>query len=175
LGKELGVQIVSGVSSREHVHVLVEIPPQIAVSDVARRVKGRSSHRVRMEFQELRKRTWGRYFGRGAIFAPGAATSRTLAYFRILGSTNLRRRPVVVKFTNQKNPTIDGIELSGGSLSRTRTCDRSINSRLLYQLSYQGSRFFASAYSKPAPPLQSANSRGPACENTPCDKTLSFV
>ncbi len=25
-----------------------------------------------------------------------------------------------------------------GSLSRTRTCDRSINSRLLYQLSYQG-------------------------------------
>jgi hypothetical protein len=26
-----------------------------------------------------------------------------------------------------------------GSLSRTRTCDRSINSRLLYQLSYQGS------------------------------------
>jgi Transposase IS200 like len=122
LGKELGVQIVSGVSSREHVHVLVEIPPQIAVSDVVRRVKGRSSHRVRMEFQELRKRTWGRYlryFGRGAIFAPGAATSRTLSYFRILGSTNLRRRPVVVKFTNQKNPTMDGIELSGGSPSWT--------------------------------------------------------
>jgi hypothetical protein len=44
----------------------------------------------------------------------------------------------------------------GGSLSRTRTCDRSINSRLLYQLSYQGSRFFATAYNKPAPPLQSA-------------------
>lgn len=32
------------------------------------------------------------------------------------------------------------VSYRNGSLSRTRTCDRSINSRLLYQLSYQGSR-----------------------------------
>src|ERR1035441_383742 len=40
--KKLGVQIVSGVLSREHVHMFVEIPPHIAVSDFVRRVKGRS-------------------------------------------------------------------------------------------------------------------------------------
>src|SRR5437016_6566687 len=57
-----GVQIVSGVLSKEHVHMFVEIPPHIAVSDVVRRVKGRSSHRVQMEFPELRKRYWGRHF-----------------------------------------------------------------------------------------------------------------
>src|ERR1700692_4543180 len=60
--KELGVQIVSGVLSKEHVHMFVEIPPHIAVSDFVRRVKGRSSHRVQMEFPELRKRYWGRHF-----------------------------------------------------------------------------------------------------------------
>src|ERR1700730_2897077 len=60
--KELGVQIVSGVLSKEHVNMFVEIPPHIAVSDVVRRVKGRSSHRVQMEFPELRKRYWGRHF-----------------------------------------------------------------------------------------------------------------
>ena len=60
--KELGVQIVSGVLSREHIHMFVEIPPHIAVSDFVRRVKGRSSHRVQMEFPELRKRYWGRHF-----------------------------------------------------------------------------------------------------------------
>jgi putative transposase len=54
--KELGVQIVSGVLSREHVHMFVEIPPHIAVSDFVRRVKGRSSHRVQMEFPDVRKR-----------------------------------------------------------------------------------------------------------------------
>src|SRR6202521_2096635 len=60
--RELGVQIVSGVLSREHVHMFVEIPPHIAVSDFVRRVKGRSSHRVQMEFPDLRKRYWGRHF-----------------------------------------------------------------------------------------------------------------
>jgi hypothetical protein len=29
--------------------------------------------------------------------------------------------------------------MGGGSRSRTRTCDKSVNSRLLYQLSYPGS------------------------------------
>ena len=40
LCKELSVQIVSGVLSREHVHMFVEIPPHITVSDFVRRVKG---------------------------------------------------------------------------------------------------------------------------------------
>ena len=34
--RELGVKIVSGVLSREHVHMFVEIPPHIAVSDFVR-------------------------------------------------------------------------------------------------------------------------------------------
>lgn len=46
--------------------MFVEIPPHIAVSEFVRRVKGRSSQRVQMEFPELRKRYWGRHFwGRG--------------------------------------------------------------------------------------------------------------
>ena len=73
--KELGVQIVSGVLSREHVHMFVEIPPHIAVSDFVRRVKGRSSHRVQMEFPDLRKRYWGRHFwARGYLDQPHCFT-----------------------------------------------------------------------------------------------------
>ena len=87
--KELGVQIVSGVLSREHVHMFVEIPPHIAVCDFVRRVKGRSSHRVQMEFPELRKRYGGGIFGLGATSPPRAATSRTMSYFSIFRSTNL--------------------------------------------------------------------------------------
>src|ERR1700730_3450054 len=45
---------MSTCSSRYH-----RISP---VSDFVRRVKGRSSHRVQMEFPELRKRYWGRHF-----------------------------------------------------------------------------------------------------------------
>ena len=43
---ELGVTIVKGVLSRDHVHMMVSIPPHLSVSDVVRRMKGRSSHKV---------------------------------------------------------------------------------------------------------------------------------
>jgi putative transposase len=59
---ELGVTIVKGVLSRDHVHMMVSIPPHLSVSDVVRRMKGRSSHKVQREFPALRKRYWGRHF-----------------------------------------------------------------------------------------------------------------
>ena len=63
---ELGVSIVKGVLSTDHVHMFVEIPPRLAVSDFVRKVKGRSSHKIQREFPELRKRYWGqRFWGRG--------------------------------------------------------------------------------------------------------------
>jgi putative transposase len=87
--KELGVQIVSGVLSREHVHMFVEIPPHIAVSDFVRRVKGRSSHRVQMEFPDLRKRYWGRHFWARGYFSTTSGNIMTMSYFSISRSTNL--------------------------------------------------------------------------------------
>ena len=59
---ELGVKIISGVLSRDHVHMFVEIPPHIAVSYFVQRVKGRSSFKVQQRFPELRKIYWGRHF-----------------------------------------------------------------------------------------------------------------
>ena len=59
---ELGVTIVKGVLSRDHVHMMVSIPPHLSVSDVVRRMKGRSSHKVQREFPALRARYWGRHF-----------------------------------------------------------------------------------------------------------------
>jgi len=59
---ELGVTIVKGVLSTDHVHMFVSIPPQLAVSDFMRRVKGRSSRKIQQEFPAIRKRYWGRHF-----------------------------------------------------------------------------------------------------------------
>ena len=86
---ELGVTIVSGVLSREHVHMFVEIPPHIAVSDFVRRVKGRSSHRVQMEFPDLRKRYWGRHFWARGYFS---TTSGNITDDVILLGTSKNRR-----------------------------------------------------------------------------------
>lgn len=41
---------------------------------------------------------------------------------------------------NEKGPVlVSGLALLIGSGGKTRTCDKSVNSRLLYQLSYAGS------------------------------------
>jgi putative transposase len=63
---EMGVTIVNGALSRDHVHMFVEIPPHVAVSDFVRRAKGRSSRKIQQEFEHIRKRYWGqRFWARG--------------------------------------------------------------------------------------------------------------
>ena len=64
-------------------------PAASCVVDFVRRIKGRSSHRVQIEFPDLRKRYWGGISGLGATSPPRAATSRTMSYFSIFRSTNL--------------------------------------------------------------------------------------
>ena len=46
---ELGVQIIKGVLSTNHVHMFLSIPPHLALSTVMQRIKGRSSRRIQME------------------------------------------------------------------------------------------------------------------------------
>ena len=60
--EEMGVTIINGVLSTDHVHMFVSIPPHHAVSNVMRKVKGRSSRKVQMEFPELKERYWGCHF-----------------------------------------------------------------------------------------------------------------
>ena len=56
------VEILSGVVSKDHVHMHVEYPPKRSVSDLVKRMKGRSSRRLQEEYPALRKRYWGRHF-----------------------------------------------------------------------------------------------------------------
>ncbi len=63
---ENGVEIIRGVLSCDHVHMFVSVPPKLAISDLVRKMKGRSSHKLQREFPQLKKRYWGRRFwGRG--------------------------------------------------------------------------------------------------------------
>ena len=59
---EMGVTIINGALSRDHVHMFVEIPPHVSVSDFVRRAKGRSSRKIQQEFEHIRKRYWGQRF-----------------------------------------------------------------------------------------------------------------
>jgi len=56
------INIISGVVSKDHVHVFVSAPPDMAPSEIMRRIKGRTSSKLFEEFPHLKKRYWGRHF-----------------------------------------------------------------------------------------------------------------
>ena len=56
------VKILKGVISSDHVHIHIEYGPSQSLSDLVKRLKGRSSRRLQEEYPELNKRYWGRHF-----------------------------------------------------------------------------------------------------------------
>jgi putative transposase len=56
------IEILSGVVSKDHVHLFVSAPPTMAPSEIMRRIKGRSSMKVFQTFPHLKNRYWGRHF-----------------------------------------------------------------------------------------------------------------
>ena len=54
--------ILKGVVSKDHVHMHINYLPSKSVSDLVKKLKGRSSRKLQQEFHELRKRYWGQHF-----------------------------------------------------------------------------------------------------------------
>ncbi|MBM3893749.1 IS200/IS605 family transposase [Candidatus Dependentiae bacterium] len=53
----------------DHVHMLLQLPPKISVSEAMRIIKGGSSRVVREEFPELKEFLWGTSFWADGFFA----------------------------------------------------------------------------------------------------------
>ena len=78
------IRILKGVISNDHGHMLREYPPSQAVSDIVKRLKGRTSRVLQQEFPDLRKRYWGKHVwavGYGA-WSSGTMTDALGAQYR---------------------------------------------------------------------------------------------
>jgi len=53
--------IRKGHVAPDHVHLLVSAPPNIAASNLAQSLKGKSSRMLQLEYPSLRKRYWGQH------------------------------------------------------------------------------------------------------------------
>ena len=58
----MDIQILKGVVIKDHVHLHLSYSPRLSISEIMRRIKGRTSRRLMEEFPHLRKRYWGRHF-----------------------------------------------------------------------------------------------------------------
>jgi putative transposase len=55
----LDIQILKGVVSKDHIHLHLSYPPKLSISDILKRLKGRSAKILLTEYSELKKRYWG--------------------------------------------------------------------------------------------------------------------
>lgn len=60
------ITIIRGSIGKEHVHLLISSPPNIAPSQIIQYLKGRSSKLLQGEFKELKRKYWGQH-----LWAPG--------------------------------------------------------------------------------------------------------
>jgi len=77
------VQILSGHISKDHVHMLVSVPPHLSASKLVQYMKGNSSHKLQMEYKELNKQYRGRHlWARGYFVAStGNVTDEVIAEY----------------------------------------------------------------------------------------------
>ncbi len=68
------ITILRGHVSRDHVHLDVSSPPELAPAKIAQYVKGRSSRLLQQEFPHLHKRYWGRHLWARGYFCASVGT-----------------------------------------------------------------------------------------------------
>ncbi|MDQ3396658.1 MAG: IS200/IS605 family transposase [Deinococcota bacterium] len=59
--READVEIMKGHVSKDHVHLYVSIPPQLTISRLVQKLKGKTSYKLLSEFSHLQKVFWGRH------------------------------------------------------------------------------------------------------------------
>ena len=62
------VQVISGGMSPDHVHLLLSVPPGLAISKLLQYIKGKSSRKLQIEFSHLKKRYWGQHLWARGFF-----------------------------------------------------------------------------------------------------------
>ena len=56
------IKILRGVVSKDHVHMHINYRPSQSISDIVKKLKGRSSRRLQEDYPSLKKKYWGRHF-----------------------------------------------------------------------------------------------------------------
>ena len=77
------VQIIAGHVGKDHIHLLVSVPPHLSASKLVQYIKGSTSRKLQMEYKELSKQFWGQHlWARGYFVASsGNVTDEIIAQY----------------------------------------------------------------------------------------------
>ena len=80
---EHDIKIMKGHVSKDHVHLLVSIPPQVTISRMMQWLKGKTAHKIMMEFPQMKKHYWGQHMWARGYFccSTGNVTDEIIAQY----------------------------------------------------------------------------------------------
>lgn len=64
----MDVTIIKGSVGKEHIHLLVSMPPSLSVSKLVQQLKGKTSKILLGEYKDLKKRYWGQHLWASGYF-----------------------------------------------------------------------------------------------------------
>ena len=90
--KSLDIEIIKGHVSQDHVHLFVSVPPQLSISKVVGRIKGKTSRKLLSEYCGLSEEFWGRHlWGRG-YFAASSGNVADEVIMQYIATQDLEER-----------------------------------------------------------------------------------
>jgi putative transposase len=77
------VVIMKGHVGKDHVHLLVSVPPQVTISRLLQWLKGKTAYKLLAEFPHLHKTFWGRHIWARGYFccSTGNVTDEVVAEY----------------------------------------------------------------------------------------------
>ena len=77
------VKIMKGHVSKDHVHLLVSIPPQVPISKLMQYLKRKTAHKIMMEFPHIKKHYLGQHMWARGYFccSTGNVTDEMVAEY----------------------------------------------------------------------------------------------
>ena len=90
--RTMEVDILKGHVSKDHVHLFVSIPPQLSVSKLAGRIKGKTSRKLLAENRRLAKEFWGRHLWARGYFAASSANVTDEVIMQYIAAQDLQER-----------------------------------------------------------------------------------
>jgi len=56
------IKILKGAVSKDHIHLHISYPPKLSISEIIRKIKGRTGRKLLQEYSQLKKKYWSGHF-----------------------------------------------------------------------------------------------------------------
>ena len=86
------VEILAGHVGKDHIHLLVSVPPHLSASKLIQYLKGTSSRKLLMEYKELNKQFWGQHLWASGYFVASSGNVTDEVIFEYIKNQDLEER-----------------------------------------------------------------------------------